>query len=487
MALPESVNFSPQPLDRFRSLLGEEHYRRIEAASAKARDQFAGRAIWHVSSTARGGGVAELLGSLLPYVRGSGVDTRWVVIHDGSDFFQITKRLHNRLHGELGDGGRLGDVESRIYEATLALNGAFLSRRLQPGDIAYLHDPQTIGIAPALKDLGAHVVWRCHIGVDEPNDFVRAAWDFLRPYVEIADAYVFSRKEYVWEGLDERKVWLVPPAIDPFSSKNQELAPEAVDSILAVLGLTAGPTNNVPPSFRNADGTAGRVDRPAEILQEETVSNSTRVVAQVSRWDDLKDPVGLIRCFEQYLSSPETHLVLAAPSTKAVADDPEGEAVYHAVVDAWRRLPDEVRRRVHLVSLPMVDVNENGAMVNALQRRADVVVQKSLAEGFGLTVTEGMWKGKPVVGSRVGGIKDQIVDGESGVLVDDPRDLRGFAAAIQSLLDDPDRAKRIGEGAHRRVRERYLGVNRLTEYVDHLAGLLEDGAPRSEVLRPEAT
>jgi trehalose synthase len=163
-----------------------------------------------------------------------------------------------------------------------------------------------------------------------------------------------------------------------------------------------------------------------------------------------------------------------------VSDDPEGSAVYQAVTETWREMPEEKRRQIHLVSLPMDDPEENAAMVNALQRRADVLVQKSLAEGFGLTVTEAMWKSKPVVGSCVGGIKDQIVDGESGVLIDDPRDLESFAGAIRSLLEDPERAAEIGQNAHRRVTDRYLGANRLKEYVALLASLLNgEGASRS--------
>ena len=191
----------------------------------------------------------------------------------------------------------------------------------------------------------------------------------------------------------------------------------------------------------------------------------------MSRWDRLKDPLGLLECFARHLDDPGLHLVLAGPSAGAVSDDPEGAGVLEAVSAAWRRLPVETRRRAHLVVLPMVDIDENGAMVNAIQRRADVLVQKSIAEGFGMTVAEGMWKARPMVGSRVGGIQDQIVDGESGVLVDDPGDLEGFARAIRGLLDDPDRAAKLGEAARRRIREGFLGIHRLGQYVDLVASL----------------
>jgi len=472
MAQPEFVEIASLPLERFKPLVGAERFAEIETVEARARQEFAGRAIWQVNSTARGGGVAELLHSLLPYVRGAGVDTRWVVLQDGPAFFEITKRLHNRLHGSEGDGGPLGPHERSLYEATLALNCTHLAEWIQPDDVVYLHDPQTAGLVPMLKRLGVGVIWRCHIGVDDPNDLVRGAWDFLRPYVADADAYVFSRRQYMWDGLEEGKVWEMPPSIDPFAPKNEELDSAAVDAILAVIGLEAPPqAAGAAPTFTRGDGTPGRVDRHAEILQGAPLPPDAWVVAQVSRWDTLKDPGGLLQCFERHLVEPRIHLVIAAPSTGAVADDPEGAMVFGSVAAAWHQLPEEKRRRAHLVSLPMDDLEENAAMVNALQRRADVVVQKSLAEGFGLTVAEAMWKRRPLVASRVGGIQDQIVDGESGILIDDPRDLEGFAAAILSLLGDPERAARLGEGAEQRVLDRFLGVTRLVEYVELVAGL----------------
>jgi trehalose synthase len=470
MPSPEFVQITPQPLERYRSLLGEA-LNEIELVAVEARREFAGRAIWHVSSTARGGGVSEMLHAMLPYVRGAGVDTRWVVLREGRDFFTVTKRVHNHLHGDPGDGGGLGDEERNIYELALAADATALRRLVQEGDIAYLHDPQTAGLVVPLKESGVKVIWRCHIGVDEPNQLVQRAHQFLRPYVEAADAYVFSRREYAWDGLDQRRLWLMPPAIDPFSPKNQELDVATVDGILGVLGLTSD-APDTSPAFVRADRTPGRLERTAEVLQDEPLPPNAKLVVQVSRWDRLKDPRGLLECFERYLDDDEIHLVLAAPTSRAVADDPEGAAVYGDVAESWRRMPAARRRRAHLVSLPMDDLDENGVMVNAIQRRADVVVQKSLAEGFGLTVAEGMWKRKPIVASGVGGIQDQIVDGESGLLVDDPHDLEGFGRAIRGLLIDPARSARLGEAARQRVMERFLAVRRLAEYVDLVASLL---------------
>jgi trehalose synthase len=467
---PEFVSIPIHPLARFKPLLGEG-YAEIEEVAARARRAFAGRAIWHVSSTARGGGVAEMLMTLLPYARDAGVDVRWVVLEGSPEFFAVTKRLHNRLHGDPGDGGPLDEGARRLYEQVLRANVDALGQLMQKGDVVYLHDPQTAGMVEGLCELGLKVVWRCHIGSDVPNDHVRAAWDFLRPFVQRADAYVFSRREYVWEGLDEEKVWLMPPVIDPFSPKNQELDPSIVGGILKEIGLVADGLE-AAPVFTRADGTAGRVERPAAILQEEAVPDEARLVVQVSRWDRLKDPHGLLEMLERHLDDPLLHLALAGPETAGVTDDPEGAAVYGDVAETWRRLGPGARRRCHLVSLPMRDLDENGAMVNAIQRRADVVVQKSIAEGFGLTVAEAMWKQRPVVASRVGGIADQVEDGETGLLIDDPHDLAACAGAIERLLADPRLAEKMGEAAKQRVIDDYLAVHRLREYVDLIATLI---------------
>jgi trehalose synthase len=463
------VQISPQPLDRYRPLLGDG-YEEIERTAARARRLFAGRAIWHVSSTMRGGGVAEMLRSLLPYVRGAGIDTRWVVPREGADFYAVTKRLHNNLHGEPGDGGELGEDARRTYEAALADSQRHLSGLSQPGDVVYLHDPQTAGLAPAMRESGTKVIWRCHIGVDQTNELVRRAWDFLGPYVQSADAYVFSRREYVWGTLDQTRAWILPPSVDPFSPKNQELSAEAVAEILGAIGLGHREAS-VAPTFRRADGTPGRVERTADLFQLNPVPKDAKLITQVSRWDVLKDHLGVLECFAKNFGDSDVHLALAGPAPEEVADDPEADAVLRCLIEGWKGLAPEVRSRTHLVVFPMVDIDENGAMVNALQRRSDVLVQKSIAEGFGLTVAEGMLKRRPVIASRVGGIQDQIVDGESGVLIDDPCDLEGFAAAIREILEDPVRAERIGEAAYRRVIDRFLGVSRLREYVDLVAGL----------------
>ena len=447
MGALERVGIEPAPLERFRPLLGER-FAEIEKAAAAARETFAGRRIWHVNSTSQGGGVAEMLRALLPYARDAGVDVRWVVLTESDGFFDLTKRIHNHLHGDAGDGRALDDAAREVYDRASERSSRELREMVEPGDVIYLHDPQPAGLVPAMKEAGLAVVWRCHIGVDEPNDVARGAWDFLRPYVEPADAYVFSRPAYLWDGLGEGKTWIMPPVIDPFSPKNEDLDDGRVEEILAA------------------------VEKEATILQTEPVPADAKVVTQVSRWDRLKDPEGLLRILAEHLEDPSLHLCLVGPETAGVHDDPEGAQVYERVVARWRELDDEHRRRAHLVSLPMDDLARNASMVNALQRRSDVIVQKSLAEGFGLTVAEAMWKAKPVVASRVGGIQDQVVDGRTGVLIDDPRDLAAFGAAIAALAGDPERAAALGAAGREHVGESYLAIDRLREYVDLLASLL---------------
>jgi len=464
------VPVAPLPPERFRELLGDR-YAEIEETIARGQELFAGRAVWHVNSTARGGGVAELLQSLLAYARGGGVDTRWVVVEGNPDFFQITKRIHNRLHGSPGDGAPLGDAEHEIYEDTLRENANELADTVAPADIVFLHDPQTAGLVDAIRGTGATVVWRCHVGLDLPNDLARDAWDFLRGYVDNAHAYVFSRQEFVWDGLASEKVWIVAPSIDAFSPKNQELDAEAAAAILAVAGIRHD-GHAQEARFVREDGTPARVDRAAQMFQDEPVPDDARLITQVSRWDRLKDPIGVVRGFVEHLAGVDAHLLLAGPSVAAVSDDPEGAEVL-AEVDAFRLdLDPGLRRRVHMATLPMDDIQENAAIVNAIQRRSEVVVQKSIAEGFGLTVAEAMWKSRPVVATKAGGIQDQIVDGESGILLDDPHDLAAMGEAVRRLLDDPAYARRLGEAARRQVEEKFLGTRSLIQYQQLLADLL---------------
>jgi trehalose synthase len=441
----------------------------LESSMAGLERAMRGRVVWNVSSTARGGGVAEMLSSLIAYSRGAGIDERWAVIEGSADFFAVTKKIHSLLHGVMPEGGPLNDGDRRQYDQATAANAEALIAKVKTGDVAILHDPQPAGLIPLLARRGVHVIWRCHVGVDEPSDIVRGAWRFLHPYLAGAAAYVFSRQAYAWEGLDPSRVAIIAPCIDPFATKNSDLGHAAADGILQasrILDSTDGPVE-----FVRYDGTRSRVARAA-VLTGDALAPDARIVTQVSRWDRLKDHAGVLEAFAQHVVPPtDTCLVLAGPAAKGVADDPEQPQVLGELIAAWRALPAETRRRAVIAELPMEDIEENAAIVNALQRRADVVVQKSLAEGFGLTVAEAMWKSRPVVASRVGGIGDQIEDGRSGLLIDDPHDLAAFGAAIVRLLGDRDLADRLGVQARRRVIGHFMTPSHLIAQGRLIAGL----------------
>lgn len=450
----------------FAEVLEPERMEAFLDALERARVLLRGRTLWHVNSTAQGGGVAEVLQSVLAYMAGAEVRARWAVIGGTEDFFDVTKRIHNFLHGESGDGDELGARETRVYEEALRSNLDELVRLVEPDDVIVLHDPQTAGLTEPLRDRGIHVIWNCHVGIDAPNELARTAWDFLRGYVSAADACVFSRRDYAWEGLDQEKLAIIPPCIDAFSPKNQEMDDDTVVAILRVAGILDGERKG-EPTFVRQDRSRGRVSNRAEMIEEGTVPRAAPLVLQVSRWDRLKDPIGVLQGFADHVPERlDAHLILAGPSPSSVADDPEAEEILEEVRKVWGDLPDSSRGRTHLACLPMDDLEENAAIVNALQRRADVIVQKSLAEGFGLTVAEGMWKERPTVGSRVGGIQDQIEHGKSGLLVDDPEDLAEFGAAVTSLLEDKEGAVRMGKEARRQVREEYLAPQYLIRYIE---------------------
>jgi trehalose synthase len=470
------VPVAPVPPQRFMEILSPDQAEEFERTIARGRALLEHRVAWNVNSTARGGGVAEMLASLLAYIRGAGLDARWLVIGGDPAFFRVTKRIHNMLHGSPGDGQGLGPSDMEAYRETAARNARELAPLVRAGDVVLLHDPQTAGLIEPIRGRGAHVVWRCHVGMDVAEEPAREAWAFLLPHVRQADAVVFSRGAFVWEGLDPAKVTIIPPSIDAFSPKNQALAPETVTGILRVSGIEPGQAP-ADPAFTRLDGTPGRVDRRADLLGSPPLPPDAPAVIQVSRWDRLKDPLGLLEAFREGIGRrAEAHLVLAGPSTAAVADDPEGIEVLSEVTRRRAACDEALQERIHLFSLPMDDIEENAAIVNALQRRAQVAVQKSLAEGFGLTVAEAMWKARPVVASRVGGIQEQIVQGETGLLVK-PHDLGGFADAVTELLADQPRARAMGERAREAVRELFLGPRHLRQYVDLIERLVGAAAP----------
>ena len=445
-------------------VIGTERYARLVTTAGRFRDRLGRRTIWNINSTAVGGGVAEMLQVLVGYIAGLDIAVRWTVIGGDPDFFAITKRLHNQIHGQAGDAGPLSRADAAHYGQILAANADELLRQVRPGDVVLLHDPQTAGLAAPLARAGAGVVWRCHIGVDWQNDATRAAWDFLRPYLAPAHGFVFTRRQYVPPWIPPEQTWIIPPSIDPFSAKNQQLDAATVQAILATTGVLDGEPPRAPGRFARRDGTVGEVTRAGLVTGEGRPGPADPVVVQVSRWDRLKDMSGVMRGFaEHVVPGGAGYLMLVGPMMSEVADDPEGALVLAECLAQWRDLPAAARARVLLVTLPLEDVEENAAMVNAIQRHAAVVVQKSLAEGFGLTVAEGMWKGRPVIGSAVGGIQDQVIDG-TGILLPDPADLTAFGSQVRQLLDSPDDAERIGKAGQERIREHFVGDRHLLRW-----------------------
>jgi trehalose synthase len=471
--LVREIDVPVRDLSRFEALVGRERYDALQVAAATARQNLQNRTIWNVSSTAAGGGVAEMLQVLIGYSLDADIDMRWLVITGDPDFFSITKRIHNRLHGVAGDDGDLGPAELAHYSHVTSANATSAADFIRKGDVVLLHDPQTAGLAAPFTQAGASVVWRCHIGSETSNAWTDQAWAFLRGQLVACVAYVFSKSAYIPTWVDESKAWVIPPSIDPFSPKNQEISHVDVVGRLQHIGLLPG-APDAPSAFTRRDGTEALVERRAATVSVDDLPLDAGIpwVLQVSRWDRLKDMVGVMTGFvSRVVDNVDAQLVLVGPSTNEVSDDPEEAQVFTECKTSWEALPVAARRRVSIVTLPMDDIDENAAMVNAVQRYATVVVQKSLAEGFGLTVAEAMWKAKAVVASSVGGITMQIAPG-TGILLEDPTDLIAFGDTLALLLDRPEEIAEIGGRARRHILEGFVGDTHLVRYAHLISWLV---------------
>ncbi|MGW7268726.1 glycosyltransferase [Streptomyces sp. NPDC054842] len=462
--LPE-VNLTPADPSLLGDTIGSERAAGLDAAVSGLRAALGARRVVDVNSTPAGGGVAEMLYRILRYTRGAGVDARWFTIEADPAFFALTKRLHHLLHGQDASGPSLDAHAAAHYAAVGEGNARALLRSVRPGDLVTLHDPQTAGLAPALHRAGVRVVWRSHIGTDAHDEFTERAWAFLRPFLETVDAFVFSRTQYVPTWLTERHVAVIQPSIDPLSAKNRPLDDDAAAAIVRRMGLRAGRRPRERALYRRGDGTVGVVRRePVSLHSIAPPPADAPLILQISRWDPLKDMAGVMSSFAADTASlGGAHLALVGPDVTGVTDDPEGSRVFAGCVELWHRLPPRSRARIHLACLPMADAEENAVMVSALQRQATVIAQKSLAEGFGLTVTEAMWKSRPVVASAVGGIRDQIEHGVHGLLLEDPHDRAAFAAEAGGLLRDVGRAASLGAGARSRALEQFLDDRQLCQ------------------------
>lgn len=395
-------------------LTGAVH--KMRGAAESFLPEFRGRSILMLNSTARGGGVAEMMPRIVLTLNELGFTTKWAVMKvEQPEFFRLTKRLHNLIHGH-GDPELRAD-DRKLYDEVSQRVAEALQMHLKPGDLLIIHDPQPLGVAPILKrKLGIHVIWRCHIGVDFASQATRAAWQFLKPYAEACDHSIFSAPEYVPVYLIGRTS-VIHPGIDPLSHKNRNLTPHKLTGILCNAGLAKEHSPVLTPSFSQpatrlqADGAFGPAVSPDEIgfLYRP-------IVAQISRWDRLKGfgPLlaGFVRLKQRIqeigpaLAARDrrrlelVRLVLAGPEPNSVRDDPESREVLEELRQTYRNLKPEYQKDVALLSLPMGSSKENELMVNSIQRCASVVVQNSLQEGFGLTATEAMWKGTPVLGTE---------------------------------------------------------------------------------------
>ena len=362
MSMISEVQISPKSAESFTSILGRETVEGVRGLAADLQQKLNGRVIWNVNSTAAGGGVAEMLHTLLAYAKGMDVSTRWLVVSGNPDYFRITKRIHNALHGELGDGSPLDANAAAIYDKVIEENAKELLNYVRPDDVVILHDPQTAGLIPYLVDKGVGVFWRCHIGNDNQGEQDAIAWKFLQPYLKAATGFIYSRFSYLPEFIYHGRCLIVPPSIDPFSPKNQHMTASSIRAIMVHLGLVSGDAGSGSRTFTLADGSRSRVERRAEIVREgEAPSWKTPLVVQVSRWDRLKDPIGVLHGFIKSIesSSNTSELLLVGPSVAAVADDPEGAEVCEEVKAEWHKLPVATRSRVQLVNLPMDDL-QNG-------------------------------------------------------------------------------------------------------------------------------
>ncbi|WP_370966606.1 glycosyltransferase [Amycolatopsis sp. cg9] len=419
---------------------------------AWVREPGPGPRLVHVNATATGGGVAELLHGLVPAQVAAGVDAGWAVIAGDDGFFAFTKSLHHLLHDR--GAPRISAADLDHYREVLAPQAEWLAARVGPGDTVVLHDPQVLGLAPALAAAGARVVWHCHIGTDAPGAGPAAVWRAFAGELSTVDVVVTALAAYAPPG---RPVAVCAPAFDPKAAKNRPMDAVETTELLAEAGLTAETPSGL-----------------AAVEQDAPMPAGARMVLQVSRWDPLKDMPGVLRLLPGLPG--DVHLVLAGNDPEEIPDDPEGLAVLAEVRRLRAGLPASLRRRVHLLRTSQRDPERAALLINALQRRADVVVQKSLAEGFGLTVTEAMAKGRPVVAGRVGGLCAQIEHGRTGLLVD-PADTAAVAAAVCGLLSCLRDRERMGAAAADAAAATYL-MDRLVADYRAVAARIPEGAAR---------
>lgn len=367
--------------------------------------RLSGKVIQNINSTFVGGGVAEILSHLVPLSNQLGVDIRWDIIKGNDPFFEVTKKFHNALHGNPTV------ITAEEFALFMEITQKNLNEMNLYGDIFFIHDPQPAGLISKKKEIGKNWVWRCHIDLSNPNQQV---WDFLRKFVVDYNSAIFSSPNFAQKLTIPQ--YLIPPSIDPLSDKNRDLTPETINSVLTKLKLTSG--------------------KP--------------MILQVSRFDYLKDPIGVIAAFERVRRTLDCQLVLVGGTA---SDDPEGQRVLQEVRQRAGDNPD-----IHILDLPP----DSHLEINALQRAATVVMQKSLREGFALTVSEALWKKKPVIASAVGGIPLQIKHRFTGLLV---HSVDGAVYALRQLLTNQEYANWLGQNGYQHVKQNFLVTRELRDYL----------------------
>ncbi len=450
------------------------------ADAERAAELLRGRTIWMVNSTPQGGGVAELLPPQISLFCQLGFDVRWVVLEsDQSEFFQFTKRLHNLIHAAPEAPPTPTDRE--LYEAVNRREADALARMIAPDDVVVVHDPQPAALGAYLKQIcGIRTIWRCHIGVDEITTGTRAAWRFLQPYAETYDVVVFSLADYIPDYLRD-KAQVIHPSIDPLTHKNRELSLHKLVGVFSSADLVVPHWPLVTPPFEQrahrlqSDGTLAPATQP-----EDVGLLARPIIMQVSRWDRLKGFGPLLEGFVQLKAGRYTdvvderhtrridmvRLVLAGADPGAIPDDPEAQDVFAELKERYRALPPVLQCDIAILALPVGSRKENALMVNALQRAADIVAQNSLREGFGLTVTEAMWKRAAVLGSAAAvGVRFQVRDGVDGRLVTDPTDPAELARIMFEMLGNPECLEEYGRNGQYRAHDQFLIFSELRQWM----------------------
>ena len=407
-------------LDRYQEIVGADVINNLRQLAEPLR----GTKVVHVNSTREGGGVAEILHRMIPLKQELGLEPSWEVIVGDAEFYQCTKYMHNTLQGNRFE---IPQPLLRRYEEINQDNAERLREQLEEADFVFIHDPQPAPLLNLCPERRGKWIWRCHIDVSRPY---RPIWKYLRGFVEPYDASIWSLAEFA-QPLHHPH-YLITPSIDPLSEKNIELQDSELQEVIERFGLDP--------------------NRP--------------IVAQVSRFDRFKDPLGVIEAFRLAKAFTPLQLVLAGGGA---TDDPEGEEVLSEAKAAAMDEPD-----IHILLLP----SDAHRTINALQRISDIVVQKSAREGFGLTVTEAMWKGKPVIGGEVGGIRLQVHNHHTGFLVNTPE---GAALRIRYLLTHRDKLQELGQKAHQFVLENFLITRHVREYLTLMVAILRGTEERIEL------